>query len=144
MNFLTLMAQQSSASSGTGSKSGGIQMIVLLVLMVAVMYFTMIRPQKKRQKQEQQMRNDLEVGDEITTVGGIVGRVVTVKEDSLIIETGADRTRLKITRAAIGTNNTKQEQLEAERAAAKAAQDAARKERMSSLGKGKKKKKDEE
>ena len=85
---------------------------------------------KKKQKEEQQMRDSIEVGDEITTIGGIVGRVVTVKEDSLIIETGADRNKMKITRWAVSTNNTANEKLEAERAAAKEAQEAEKAARM--------------
>ena len=76
------------------------------------------------------MRDSIEVGDEITTIGGIVGRVVTVKEDSLIIETGADRNKMKITRWAVSTNNTANEKLEAERAAAKEAQEAEKAARM--------------
>jgi len=76
------------------------------------------------------MRENLQVGDEITTIGGIMGRVVTIKEDSLIIETGADRNKLKITRWAISTNNTNAEKAEAERAAAKEAQEAERLARM--------------
>ena len=67
------------------------------------------------------MRESTQVGDEITTIGGIMGRVVTVKEDSLIIETGADRNKMKIARWAIQTNNTANEKIQAEREAAKAA-----------------------
>ena len=74
------------------------QMIVLMVVLFALMYFMMIRPQKKRQKEEQEMRNALEIGDEIVTIGGIVGRVVTIRENDLIIETGADRNKMKIER----------------------------------------------
>ena len=85
---------------------------------------------KKKQKEEQQMRDSIEVGDEITTIGGIVGRVVTVKDDSLIIETGAERNRIKIMRWAISTNNTANEKLEAERAAAKEAQEAEKAAKM--------------
>lgn len=92
--------------------------ILLMVAMFAGMYFLMIRPQKKKQKEEQEMRETLQIGDEITTIGGIVGKIITVKDDSLIIETGADRTKLKITRWAIQTNNTSNERLEAERKAA--------------------------
>ena len=76
------------------------------------------------------MRDNIEVGDEITTIGGIVGRVVTVKEDSLIIETGADRNKMKITRWAVGTNNTANEKLEAERQAAKEAAEAEKQAKM--------------
>ena len=95
----------------------------LMVVLFALMYFMMIRPQKKRQKEEQEMRNALEIGDEIVTIGGIVGRVVTIRENDLIIETGADRNKMKIERWAINTNRTKNEQhqkeVEAAREAAK-------------------------
>ncbi len=111
MNFLTATATQGSSSS----------MIIMLVGMFALMYFMMIRPQKKRQKEEQAMRESVEVGDEITTIGGICGKVVTTKEDSLIIETGADRNRMMIKRWAVQMNNTANERLQAEREAAKAA-----------------------
>ena len=114
-------------------------MVVLMVGMIAVMYFATIRPQKKRQKEEQAMRDNLSIGDEITTIGGIMGRVVTVKEDSLIIETGADRTKLRITRTAVGINNTAQEKLDAEREAARKEQEEAREAKMAESGKQRKK-----
>ena len=66
-----------------------------IVLIVVLMYFV-IRPQRKKQKEEQRMRNSIRVGDEITTIGGICGRVVNIKEDSLVIETGADRNKMTI------------------------------------------------
>lgn len=106
-------------ATGT-SASNPIYMILLMVALFAIMYFVMIRPQKKQQKKDQEMRNALQIGDEITTIGGIMGRVVTFKEDSLIIETGADRNKMKITRWAVQTNNTANERLQAEREAAKA------------------------
>ena len=105
----------------TDAQGGGMMQIGMIVLLIAVFYFFMIRPQKKRQKEEQEMRDAVEIGDEITTIGGIMGRVVTVKEDSLIIETGADRNKMKITRWAIQTNNTAAEKAKAEREAIKAA-----------------------
>ena len=78
---------------------------------------------ERLQKEEQEMRNALEIGDEIVTIGGIVGRVVTIRENDLIIETGADRNKMKIERWAINTNKTKNEQhqkeVEAAREAAK-------------------------
>lgn len=103
--------------------------ILLMVALFGVMYFVMIRPQKKKQKEEQQMRDAIQSGDEITTIGGICGRVVTVKEDSLVIETGADRTKIKITRWAIQTNNTAEDRLQAERAAQAAAKEAEKAEK---------------
>ena len=76
------------------------------------------------------MRDNVQIGDEITTIGGIIGRVVTVKEDSLIIETGADRNKMKITKWAVSANNTANEKAEAERQAAKEAAEAAKKAKM--------------
>ncbi len=80
--------------------------IIMLVVMFALMYFIMIRPQKKRQKEEQKMRDDVRVGDQITTIGGIMGRVVTVREDSLVIETGADRNKITVKKWALQANET--------------------------------------
>lgn len=131
--LLTLEA----TSTATGSRSS-IGMIVLLVVMVAGMYFLMIRPQRKQQKKDQEMRESTQVGDEITTIGGIMGRVVTVKEDSLIIETGADRNKMKIARWAIQVNNTATEKMRAEQEAAKAAAAKEREEKAAKKKKGKK------
>lgn len=114
--------------------------IILMVLLFVIMYFMMIRPQKKKQKEEQEMRDAIQIGDEITTIGGIFGRVVTVKEDSLVIETGADRTKMKITRWAIQTNNTAEDRLQAERAAQAAAKEAEKAEKKN----GKRSKKNEQ
>ena len=110
------------AGAEGGAPAGGNPMsLILMVGLFAVMYFVMIRPQKKKQKEEQQMRDTIQIGDEITTIGGIMGRVVTVKDDSIVIETGADRTKLKFQRWAIQTNNTANDRMAAER---KAAEDA--------------------
>lgn len=138
MNYLTLLATQAS------SKGSNWTMILMMVAVFAVMYFLMIRPQKKKQKEEQAMRDNLQIGDEITTIGGIVGKIVTVKDDSLIIETGADRNRMKITRWAISQNNTANEKLAAERAAAKEAAEKEKAARMEAKGKTPKKKKNKE
>ena len=108
--MFTLLPLEATSTQSAGSGSM-IYTILLMVALFAGMYFLMIRPQKKQQKKEQ----------EITTIGGIMGRVVTVKEDSLIIETGADRNKMKIARWAIQVNNTASEKLQAEREAAKQA-----------------------
>ncbi len=73
------------------------------ILIIAVFYFLMIRPENKRKKQLTQMRNEVSVGDRIITIGGVIGIVVSAKEDSLVIETGADRVRVEIMRWAIST-----------------------------------------
>ena len=90
----------------------------MIVLMVAVFYFLIIRPQKKREKQAKEMRESLEIGDEILTIGGVLGRVVSIKEDSLLIESGSANTKLLIVKGAIQTNITGQEKLRERQAAA--------------------------
>lgn len=118
-------------------------MIILMVVMVAFMYFIMIRPQKKKQQEEQKLRDSVQIGDEITTIGGIFGKVVTVKEDSIVLETGADRTKMKIMRWAIQTNNTANERAESEKAAFEAAKAAEKEEKKSSKRRSKKNEVDE-
>ena len=131
MNFISLLATAGGATGSTGTaQQNPMSMIIMMVALFGVMYFVMIRPQKKKQKEEQTMRDTIQVGDEITTIGGIMGRVVTVKDDSLIIETGADRNKMKITRWAVSTNNTANEKAEAERQAAKEAAEAEKKAKM--------------
>ncbi len=119
------------ANAGTsGQQSNPTTMIIMMVALFGIMYFVMIRPQKKKQKEEQNMRDSIQVGDEITTIGGIVGRVVTVKEDSLIIETGADRNKMKITRWAVSVNNTATEKAAAEKEAAAKAREEEKNKKM--------------
>ena len=80
--------------------------IIFLVVMIAVMYFVMIRPQRKQQKQEAKMRSELQIGDEIITIGGIYGRVVSLKDDSIVIESSGDRSKIQISRSAVSQNLT--------------------------------------
>ena len=72
-----------------------------LIGMVVLLYYFMIRPQKKKEKQAADMRNSIEVGDGITTIGGIVGRVASIKEDTFVLETGSDRVKMRFKRWAI-------------------------------------------
>lgn len=119
MNFFSsLFGGGAGAEAAEGATGGSPMSLILMVGLFAVMYFVMIRPQKKKQKEEQQMRDTIQIGDEITTIGGIMGRVVTVKEDSIVLETGADRVKMKFQRWAIQTNNTANERMAAERQAA--------------------------
>lgn len=88
----------------TGAPSGFnslISTIVPFALVIAIMYFMLILPQKKKDKKLQDMRGSLEIGDGVTTIGGIIGRVVTIKEDTVVIETGTDRSKLRLKRWAI-------------------------------------------
>ncbi len=76
------------------------------LLIIAIFYFLMIRPENKKKKQLTQMRNELNVGDRVITIGGLVGVVVSSKEDSLVIEVGADRVRLEVMRWSVSTKTT--------------------------------------
>jgi preprotein translocase subunit YajC len=88
------------AAGGAGSYSG----IIVLVVMLVVFYFFLIRPENKKKKKAEEMRNNLSVGDKITTIGGIVGKIVDVSGDLITFETGEDRVRLQVTKWAISTN----------------------------------------
>ena len=75
--------------------------MLIMVLMFVALYFFMLRPQKKQEKETNDMRNNLQVGDEITTIGGIIGKVVSIKEETVMIETGHDRTKIRILKTAV-------------------------------------------
>ncbi len=79
------------------------QSLIMIVLMLAFMYFFLIRPESKRKKSEQEMRNSLTVGDNITTIGGITGTICAVKENTIVIESGADRVRIEFLKSAISS-----------------------------------------
>ena len=81
-------------------------LILMLVLMFAMLYFFMIRPENKRKKEAQNLRDSLKVGDVITTIGGIVGTICAVKEQTVVLETGADRVRIEFTKWAISSKGT--------------------------------------
>ena len=76
-------------------------MILMLGGLLLVMYFVMIRPQKKQEKEQNDMRNNLAVGDEITTIGGIIGKIVSIKEETCVIETSHERTKISILKSAV-------------------------------------------
>lgn len=101
-----------------GGEGGGTMSIIMMVLVYAVLfgalYLIFFRPQSKKRKKEDKMRKEAQIGDEITTIGGICGRIVGIKEDTetLIIETGTDRSKLRIKRWAIGSVDTIHEDAE--------------------------------
>ena len=97
---------------------GSASMLIMIVLMFAVFYFFFIRPENKKKKQVEQMRSSLSVGDEITTIGAITGKIVQVTEDTVTFETGEDRVRIQIKKWGISTT-AKMEAAEAEARAAK-------------------------
>ena len=90
-------------TTGQGSL---ITMVLPFVLLIAVFYFLLIRPENKKKKAAEKMRSELSVGDQITTIGGIVGTICAVKEDTIVIETSADRVRIEFTKWAVSTKGT--------------------------------------
>ena len=111
LNYLTT----TDAMGGMGST------LLMLVMMIAVFYFMLIRPENKRKKEAEQMRSAVKKGDKITTIGGIVGTVVDVKENNIVIETSADQVRIELAKWALSSNETA---AEAAKANAQKAQEA--------------------
>ena len=95
LNFLT-----------TTTTGGMASPLIMMVAMLAIFYFMLIRPENKRKKEAEQMRSSIHTGDSITTIGGIIGTVVDVKESKIVIETSADQVRMELAKWAISTNDT--------------------------------------
>ncbi len=113
MDLITLLAATATDSSSTaGSWESMLVTFIPLVLMLVVFYFLLIRPEKKRAAKMKEMLDNLQVADEVVTTGGIIGRVLSVKEDTVLIETGGDRTRLRVLRSSIAENRTVHEDVE--------------------------------
>ena len=119
----------------TTTPTGGMGSTLLLIGgMIAIFYFMMIRPENKRKKEAEQTRNSLKVGDQVTTIGGIIGTVVSVKDEKFVMETSADQVRVEFAKWAISTNDTATaaaqeaaKKAQEEKAKAKAAKKAAKK-----------------
>ena len=129
-HFLTTASDASLASAGLGGT------VFMLIGMFALMYFVMIRPENKRKKEAEQMRAALKVGDDITTIGGITGKIVSIKDDKFVIESGADQVRIEFAKWALSTNDTaaaaakeKQKKEQEAKAKAKAAKRAKKEEK---------------
>ncbi len=109
--LLRIMSSTSGAATTQQGQGGNMAVTLLttvvpLALMVVIFYFLLIRPERKRSKKMKEMLDNLQVADEVVTTGGIIGRVLSVKEDTVLIETGSDRTRLRILRSSIAENRT--------------------------------------
>ena len=94
------------SSTGTDAGGAGSMLSIPLVLLIAVFYFLLIRPENKKKKAAAKMRSELSVGDQITTIGGIVGTICAVKENTIVIETSSDRVRMEFTKWAVSTRGT--------------------------------------
>lgn len=117
------------ATSADAAAAGGPSMLIMMVALIGVFYILMIRPENKRKKEAEAMRNALKVGDNITTIGGVIGDIVSVKEDSIVIETTTDRVRVEFAKFAVSTNNTAEKEAAKKRAAAAEARKAAKAEK---------------
>ena len=110
--MLNLFLEGSAAGAvegGAAAQGSGLMTIVMLVAMVAVFYFLMYRPQKKAEKAAADMRNSLQVGDEVSTIGGIIGKIVSIKEETVTIETSRDATKIRFHVSAIKSVDVKAE-----------------------------------
>ena len=114
------------AESGSTATGGGMSSILMIVVMLAIFYFLLIRPENKRKKQAEEMRSSLKKGDWLTTIGGVYGRVVSITDRTVVIETSEDRVRLEFLKSAIGQVGTSDEQAAAmQRGGKKAKKDEA-------------------
>jgi preprotein translocase subunit YajC len=99
-NFAFLLeGGTTTAPSGAGLQ--GISSLIMIGGLLVVFYFFMIRPQKKQEKKDAEMRDSLQVGDEVTTIGGIIGKVVSIKEETFVLETTKEKTHIRFLKGAI-------------------------------------------
>lgn len=112
MRLFNMLLDGGTAST-SGTTSSPITLIIMIVAMVAIFYFLVFRPQKKQEKAANELRNSLEVGDEITTIGGIIGEIVSIKDETVTIETSKNGTKIRILRSAIKNVDVKASEKEA-------------------------------
>ncbi len=88
-------------TAGTANPVEAFMPIIMIIAMIALFYFFMYRPQKKQEKETKAMRDNLSVGDEITTIGLIIGKIVAIKEETILVETGRDKVRIRFHKSAV-------------------------------------------
>lgn len=108
INYISTLANTTTPAGGTDI----VMTLVMVVVMIALFYFLAIRPQKKQEKEASAMRNSIQVGDEITTIGGIIGKVVSIKEETLVLETTRNCTKIRILKSAVRSIDVKAEDAE--------------------------------
>ena len=89
-------------NAGNAAGGGMFSLVITMVIMLGMLYFMIYRPQKKQEKKDAAMRSSLEIGDQVTTIGGIIGRVVAIKDDTFVLETTSDRVKIRFVKSAIG------------------------------------------
>ena len=98
MNFAFLL---------TANPLGSFSTLIIMGAFILIFYFLVLRPQKKKEKEEAQMRDNIEIGDEITTIGGIIGKIVSIKEETFVLETTKDKTKIRFLKGAIRSVDVK-------------------------------------
>ncbi len=101
-------------NDGAGNGANPLFSIIIMVILFGAMYFFMIRPQKKQEKKDAEMRQNLAVGDEVTTIGGIIGKVVSIKDETFVLETTKDKTKIRFLKGAVRTVDVKAADLAAQ------------------------------
>jgi preprotein translocase subunit YajC len=119
MNSILMFLDQAATTGDAGAGTSGSLLATLIpfALVIVVFYFFLIRPQKKQEKEAAKMRDSLQVGDEVTTIGGVIGRVVSIKDETFTLETSRDRTKIRFLRSAIKSVDVKVADLRAAEAA---------------------------
>ncbi len=120
LNFAFLLEGDGNTNQGGGPWMS----IIMIVVLIAVFYFFMIRPQKKQEKKDAEMRDALQVGDEVTTIGGIIGKIVSIKGETFVLETTKDKTKIRFLKGAIRSVDVKAADLAAQVIEAQAAEAA--------------------
>ena len=108
--MFNLITTAYATSGSTAAAGGGMSSILMIVVMIAIFYFLLIRPENKRKKQAEEMRSSLKKGDWLTTIGGVYGRIVSITDRTVVIETSEDRVRIEFLKSAIGQVGTLDEQ----------------------------------
>lgn len=126
MNFMRILFDGETAAAAAGDTTqvglmGMWPMLLMLAAVFAIFYFMMIRPEKKRKQEAEDLRNALKKGDKITTIGGIMGTIVSIKDDVIVIETSEDQVRMELQKWSVMTNNTAEEKKKKEQAESRAA-----------------------
>jgi len=128
--YSIVLSEAAGAAQATGGSMSG--MLIMLVGLFAVMYFMVIRPENKKKKEQEALRNSLHRGDKITTIGGIMGKIVDIKDDKIVIESGEDQVRLEMQKWAVMTNHTAEKEKSKRAAEAQEAAKKAKEERKAS------------
>lgn len=107
LNFGFMLETATEGSGNSGGFFGSFGTIIMIIGLFVILYFFMIRPQKKQEKKDAAMRDALQIGDEVTTIGGIIGKVISIKGETFVLETTKDKTKIRFLKGAIRTVDVK-------------------------------------